>query len=360
MTQAPDPVSRPSADRPTRSVSPIDLPSRLSLAQLPTRIHQLGRLSEELPVDLFIKRDDETGLELSGNKIRKLEFLLAEALHQNADSILTCGGVQSNHGRATAVAARRLGMDCHLFLRTTDGTAPQVLEGNLLLDHLVGAKLNFISPAEYARRREHLETAANDLRHQGRRPYVIPEGGSNALGSCGYVALAAELLEQSASFDHIVCATGSGGTAAGLHLGRHLAGLDAHVWGVPVCDDGAYFGQRVTTILAEFAQRFGADSVRDREGVSAQETLDHLHFLDGYKGPAYAVPYPEELALIKELAGTEGVLLDPVYTGKALYGLVTEARRGRFDSTSARRPRVLFLHTGGVWSLFAYREELTA
>lgn len=366
-----------------------NLPRRLALAQLPTRILHLPLLSAQLPVDLYMKRDDETGVELSGNKVRKLEFLLAEALEHKADHILTCGGVQSNHGRATAVAARRLGMDCTLFLRTPDGRPPRAMDGNLLLDRMVGARLRFISPETYAHRSAVLDEEARHLRSGGRRPYIIPEGGSNALGSCGYIATIFELVEQMTQgeppalvpwrdrlpravtaadrfvFDHVVFATGSGGTAAGLHLGRHLAGLAMDVWGVPVCDDRAYFMGRVEAILDEYATRFGDQALRDARGVSARETLDRLHFIDGYKGPAYAVPYPQELELVRELAAHEGVLLDPVYTGKAFYGMVTEAERGRFSGPAtaspnqhARKPRVLFLHTGGVFSLYAYRDEL--
>lgn len=348
-------------------------PDRVSLAQLPTRVHRLARLSSELGIDLWVKRDDETGTELSGNKVRKLEYLLAEAQSQSADVVVTCGGVQSNHCRATAVAARRLGMDSVLFLR---GSEPSETTGNLLLDRLVGADVRFITPGQYAERETLLAAAATELRAAGRRPYVIPEGGSNALGSWGYVGLVAELAgsdvgadastgardgaaagasSSSAAWDHIVCATGSGGTLAGLVLGRRLLRertpwLErSKMWGVPVCDDGAYFRRKVHAIAHEFEERhpeLGPLGLTDEE----------IGVLDGYKGPAYAVPFGEELDLIRNVARHEGLLLDPVYTGKAFYGLVSEARNGRFAAGS----RVLFLHTGGVFSLFAYGRELSS
>lgn len=329
----------------------LTVPSRVRLAQLPTRVERLDTLSAELGLDLWVKRDDETGTELSGNKVRKLEYLLAEARAQDADVVLTCGGVQSNHCRATAIAARRLGLDAVLFLR---GSEPATVTGNLLLDRLVGAEVRYVTAEEYARRNTVLATAAEELRRAGRRPYVIPEGGSNALGSWGYVELIAEIaaaMDGGGPWDHVVCATGSGGTLAGLTLGQRLLAPTVpwlertRTWGVPVCDDGAYFQRKVVEIAAEFAERFGSR-------VSLPP--DDVGVIDGYKGSAYAVPYDEELALIRRVARTEGLLLDPVYTGKAFCALVSEARGGRF------RPgeRVLFLHTGGVFSLFAYAAEL--
>lgn len=367
---------------PARSIV-ADLPPRLDLARLPTRIQPLPRLSDALPVDLFVKRDDETGSDLSGNKIRKLDFLLAEAMRERADCVLTCGGVQSNHARATAAAARRLGLDAILFLRTCDGRPPENRDGNLLLDVLVGSEVRFVTPEAYADRDSLLREEANRLRDAGRRPYVVPEGGSNALGACGYLEAFDEISRQGVesleppgadpdagvecglAWDHIVCATGSGGTVAGLLLGARRANASVRIWGVPVVDNGAIFAERVRGIVREFEARFGQiDS--SRRQLELEPTLQ---FLDGYEGPAYAVPFPEELDLIRQTAREDGLLLDPVYTGKAFYGLLEEARRGRFElartATSAegsqrRKPRVLFLHTGGIFSLFAYRDDLLA
>ena len=362
----------------------LAVPPRLVLAKLPTRVQRLSRLSEELGIELWVKRDDETGTELSGNKVRKLEYLLAQAQARQADVVLTCGGVQSNHCRATALAARRLGMDSVLFLR---GAEPPTTTGNLFLDRLVGADVRYITPEQYATRAALLPTVAEGLRAKGRRPYVIPEGGSNALGSWGYVQLVAELatagVGESApgpAWDHVVCATGSGGTLAGLVLGRRLLTPSVpwlgstRMWGVPVCDDGAYFQKKVLEIAEEFRETFApgagasrtaprvapADCGSSGEGSLSEALLalgaDEIGVFDGYKGPAYAVPYAEEMDLLRQVAREDGLLLDPVYTGKALYGLVREAQNGRFRSGE----RVLFLHTGGIFSLFAYADAILA
>lgn len=352
----------------------LRFPPRVALANLPTRIQPLERLSAELGgIRLFAKRDDETGTDLSGNKVRKLEFLLAEARREDADLILTCGGIQSNHCRATALAARRLGMDSLLFLR---GEEPAFRDGNLFLDSLIGAEIRFITPEVYADRRRVLAREADRQRAAGRRPYVIPEGGSNALGSLGYVAMLTELWQQGLPIEDgaagppdpaavdakdevspfpwqdIVCAVGSGGTLAGLICGARLLGLDTRIWGVNVCDDAAYFQDRVLEIAAELETRWRAEMAPGEPGPPL--TREEIRILEGYRGPAYAKTFPEEVALLREVARKDGLLLDPVYTGKAFYGLLAEARRGRFGASG----NVLFLHTGGIFSLFAYRDEL--
>jgi D-cysteine desulfhydrase len=348
----------------------VKYPARVDLANLPTRIHKLEVLSKELGLDIFVKRDDETGSDLSGNKVRKLEFLLAEAKSEGADVVLTCGGVQSNHCRATAIAARRLGMDTVLFLR---GTAPdeshagEEPDGNLFLDQLIGAETRFITAEQYQDRDSLLAEAAGQIQSQGRRAYVVPEGGSNALGAFGYVRLVEELIEQTEGrepapavatdlpWEHIVCATGSGGTLAGLWLGTKIFGLSTHVWGVNVANDGPYFQERVAAIASVFLDQYGL-SVAGPAGASARDSRvspDEIDLLDGYVGPGYAETYEAEVRFIRHLARTDGILLDPVYTGKGLYGLVQEAREGRFD-----RGPVLFIHTGGIFSLFGYRPEL--
>ncbi len=373
----------------------FQLPPRIHLGIFPTRIRFLRRLSEDLAGPrIFVKHDDETGLDLSGNKVRKLEFLLSEAREQRADLILTCGGVQSNHCRATAVAARRLDMDSLLFLRGED---PGDRDGNLLLNVLVGAELRFISPEQYADRAALMRAAAEEARARGRRPYVIPEGGSNALGSCGYLMLIDELIRQGippenraqanaedeeigpilghldrgvcgpestpgapidSPWDHIVCATGSGGTLAGLLLGARDRGLRTKIWGVNVCDDAAYFEERVLAIAEEFFARFSArGAAAGSDGSASGQTLirrEDVRIIEGYKGPGYARTWPALLRFLRETAREDGLLLDPVYTGKAFYGLCEEARRGRFRAGE----NVLFLHTGGIFSLYAYRGEL--
>jgi D-cysteine desulfhydrase len=327
-------------------------PSRILLGQYPTRIRPLPHFEARLGgPSLFVKHDDETGSVLSGNKVRKLEFLLAEAQEQRCDLVVTCGAVASNHCRATAAAARRLGIDSLLFLRGED---PGARDGNLLLDAMVGSELRFITPEAYARRGEIMAAAADEARAAGRRPYVIPEGGSNACGALGYVACADEIAAQADRgtpfpWDHLVVAVGSGGTLAGLLMGVRRLGLPLTVWGINVCDSAEYFTARVLEITAEFHARF-PPLAETFPPIAAED----VRILDGYKEPGYGKATPEVMELVREAARTEGLFLDPVYTGKAMHGLITEAKRGRFGSQG----RVLFLHTGGIFSLFPFREEL--
>ncbi len=328
------------------------LPPRIPLGEYPTRIRPLPHLGARLggPA-LYVKHDDETGSVLSGNKIRKLEFLLAEAQERECDLVVTCGAVASNHCRATAAAARRLGIDSLLFLRGED---PGTRDGNLLLDAMLGAELRFITPEEYARRGEIMAAAATEARARGRRPYIIPEGGSNARGALGYVACIDEIKAQADPgepfpWDHLVAAVGSGGTLAGLLLGVKRRELPLTVWGVNVCDSAAYFTARVLEIAAEFTAQFPLLAA-----TFPPIAADDVRILDGYKEPGYGKATLHVMELVREAARTEGLFLDPVYTGKAMHGLITEAESGRFGTAG----RVLFLHTGGIFSLFPFREEL--
>lgn len=313
-------------------------PDRLPLARTPTPVEPLPRLSEETGVELWVKRDDQTGAELSGNKIRKLEYLLADAVAKGARRVLTCGGVQSNHARATAFAARRLGLDAKLFLR---GSSPEIPDGNLLLDRLVGAEVEFVTPEQY---RDIDAIMARDAAATDPPGYAIPEGGSNALGALGYTAAAAEILEDERrigiAFDAVVHATGSGGTAAGLIFGKKRHGLAARVLSVNVCDDAAFFRAKIGRILAAASAAFAPDLSFDPA---------EIEILDGHEGPAYAVPSPDQLDTIRRVARTEGLVLDPVYTGKAFHGLLAELRPG---GRLAGARRVLFVHTGGLFGLF--------
>jgi D-cysteine desulfhydrase family pyridoxal phosphate-dependent enzyme len=288
---------------------------------------------------VWIKRDDCTGVTLSGNKARKLEFLLADALDKGCDTVITCGGVQTNHGRATAVAARQLGLHSHLLLRTDDPSAPLGLSGNLLLDRMVGATLQPISHADYMRRHQVMAGVADELRARGRTPYVMPEGGSNGLGTWGYIEAVRELADQledlGEEVDDIIVACGSGGTAAGVALGVRLSGLNAKVHAVNVCVDAPYFYTYVNKIFSEL----GA-------ALRAEEVLD---IMDGYVGLGYARNTTEELAYIRDVARQTGIILDPVYTGKAMCGLRSEfaSHRDRFQGR-----RLLFIHTGGLFGLY--------
>ena len=328
-------------------------PPRINLASLPTPVYPLSRLGARLNVELFMKRDDLTGSVLSGNKIRKLEFVLADALAQRADTVLTCGGAQSNHCRATAVAAAMLGMNCRLLLRTADPSDPPFPEGNILLDRMAGAEIVWITPEEYDRRDEIFEREAAALRKEGRRPYAIPEGASNALGAWGYIKCAEELLNDIANLPGgaqkettIINATGSGGTCAGLILGTRIFDLNARVVSVNVCDDRDYFVRVIGDICDSAISEYGLGIEFSRD--------DDIEIIDGYVGRGYALSRPEELSLICDVAAAEGIFLDPVYTGKAFFGMVREleGHPGCFGQ------RIIFIHTGGIFGLFPKAAEI--
>ena len=334
----------------------LDLePPRIPLANTPTRGHWLRYPQRAgLGAKIWIKRDDQTGSELTGNKVRKLEYLLAEALREDATHVVTCGGEQSNHARATAIAAAQLGMKSVLVLRTDDPARPPAPTGNILLDRLVGADVRWISRPAWRDRNVLMAREAEVLRAAGARPYVIPEGGSSALGSWGYVRAMHELatdLEGIAEPDHpvtIVYACGSGGTGAGLVLGAKLLDLrrrGIRVAGVNVCDDRAYFVDAIGRICADFAERWQ---------LPVHVAPDDIDIVDGYVGAGYAKSRPEELATIRDVCRADGIVLDPVYTGKAFYGVVSELRRDptRFGAA------VVFIHTGGMFSLFASPETV--
>jgi D-cysteine desulfhydrase len=328
-------------------------PPRVQLANTPTRGHWL-RYGRDLGTKIWVKRDDLTGSELSGNKVRKLEYLMAEAVAQQATHVITCGGEQSNHARATAFAAAQLGLRSVLILRTDDPARPPAPTGNILLDRLVGAELRWISRPAWRERSRLLAEEAERVRVAGGRPYVIPEGGSNALGSWGYLRAIHELtedLEGIAAPDHpvtIVYACGSGGTGAGLVLGAKLLRLEARgirVAGVNVCDDRAYFVDAIGRICADAEERWQLPVHVDAADID---------IIDGHVGAGYAKSRPEELATIRDVCRSDGIVLDPVYTGKAFHGVVTELRRDpkRFGAA------VIFLHTGGMFGLFASPETV--
>ena len=325
---------------------------RLRLAHTPTPLQRIPRLSERLGVDLWIKRDDATGGVEAGNKVRKLEFLLADALARRSDLVMTCGALQSNHCRATAALAARLGLRCRVFLRTEDPHALPPLGGNALLMRLLGAELTLISPAEYRERNALMASEAERLRRLGLRPYVIPEGGSNGLGSLGYVAAMEEVRQQldlglagGQPFDRIVHACGSGGTAAGVALGAARHQVAARVIAAAVCDSAAYFQEVAARIV---------DEIRALDGALPAPVP--LVVEDRWKGPRYGVSSPEQLRFLVDIARSTGLVLDPVYTGKALFTL---ARLVASDPSLLGR-RVLFLHTGGLPGLLAEGDALAS
>lgn len=333
----------------------LSFPPQINLARLPTPMQPLRRTSEKLGVELYIKRDDLTGAALSGNKIRKLEFVLADALAYKADTVITCGGAQSNHCRATAIAAAMLGLRCRLMLRTPDPSNPPPTEGNILLDRLAGAEIVWITPEDYQKRDALLEQEAGKLAESGRKAYTIPEGASTALGSLGYVRATEELVnditnEIGGGFQSctIINAAGSGGTSAGLILGCKIFDVNARVVSVNVCDDQDHFIRSIGGICENAIAEFNLDIPFARE--------QDIEIIDGYVGRGFGMSQPRELELIGELARTEGIFLDPVYTGKAFFGMVEELKRDpkRFGE------RIIFIHTGGIFGLFPQAEDLEA
>ena len=331
----------------------LSFPPQIKLASLPTPIQPLRRLSKKLGVELYIKRDDLTGAALSGNKIRKLEFVLAEAVSRQADMVITCGDAHSNHCRATAIAAAMLGLQCRLLLRTPDPSNPPPLEGNILLDRMAGADIVWITPDDYKKRDELMAHEVAVLQEGGRKAYAIPEGASTALGALGYVRAAEELVNditntlggarQSCT---IISATGSGGTSAGLILGAKVFDMNARIAAVNVCNDRDYFLREIGTICEKAIADYHLDIDFDRKR--------DIEIIDGYVGRGFALSQPEELKLIKEVAQTEGIFLDPVYTGKAFFGMVEKLKR----DPECFGERIIFIHTGGIFGLFPKADEL--
>jgi D-cysteine desulfhydrase len=320
-------------------------PPRLSLAQLPTPVVELPNLARQLGVPrLLLKRDDLTGLEASGNKIRKLEYLIADGVRSGADTLVTHGGFQSNHFRASAAAAARLGLRCRLLLRSPENPAN---DGNLFLDRLFGAAISLHSPAEYAeRRKELIDRAMAEERAAGRTPYFFPVGGSVPLGCWGYVRCLREMLGQIEPDRHVDVhvAVSSSGTLAGLILGKALFKADhVRVVGIPVSDSVEFFRADVRQLIDDTIAEF-------RLGLSAEQTP--IELIDGYIGEGYAIPTPRSVETIELLARTEGILLDPTYTSKAMVGFLDQATQGKVRPGATP----LFVHTGGAFGLMARRD----
>ncbi len=317
------------------------LGKRVSLAQLPTPVQKLERLSGELGVDLYVKRDDLTESVASGNKIRKLEYLLYDARQKGCDTLITCGGVQSNHCRATAAVAVRQGFACHLLLR---GEKPGVPNGNYLIDRILGATIDFYTREEFQHLSEIERETVARFEKTGRRPYLIPMGGSNVTGSLGYIRMVGELSAESTHFDDIYCALGSGGTYAGMMIGLKHHGISARLHGIAVCDDVAYFEAEVKRIIREFETWYG---------VTFPENTIDMDFDGRFVGIGYALNTPEELEELVRIAQLEGLILDPVYTLKTFLGMTQQIREGIVPKGS----QVLFVHTGGHYGIFPKGEE---
>ncbi len=323
----------------------LDHLPRVDLAHLPTPLEPLPRLSAALEGPrLFVKRDDTTGLALGGNKTRKLEFLMGEAVQQGADTVITGGGVQSNHVRQTAAAAARLGMTCELVLnRNVPGVEPGYdRTGNVQLDRLLGAKVQ-IHPADTDRGAV-MERLAAETRARGGRPYVIPIGGSNAVGATGYVNAALELAAQAEDsgtpIDRLVLASSSGGTLAGLCVGFAAIDHPVRVTGIDVDGDRDALDKIIVPLLQATARRLG---------IASYIPLPELDF--DHAGAGYGLPTEAMKEAVEMTARLEGILLDPVYSGKAMAGLIASVRDGRFRAGE----NVVFLHSGGMPAIFAYR-----
>lgn len=313
------------------------------LADLPTPIEEAPRLAKHLGLKkLLIKRDDQTGLALGGNKARKLEFLMADALERGCDIVVTDGGPQSNHARMTAAAARKLGLDVKLVLGGPDFNE---FQGNLLLDVLFGAEITFLKDQDVPEMEEELTRMASELREQGRKPYHIPVGGSTAIGALGYVRGMQELRQDIGDVPaQIVMAVGSCGTFAGSNLGARLFLPRAEVTGISVSRTTRQIQRRTAELANEASALIGA-------GVQFEE--EEIRCYDDYYGTAYGAPTESGKEAIVTTARLEGLLLDPVYTGKAMAGLFDLARKGVLDPDRT----VVFVHTGGVAALFAYEKE---
>jgi len=322
----------------------LESPPRFPLACLPTPIHRLPNLERRLKgPELWVKRDDLTGLGGGGNKARKLEFLVADALAQGAQTLITTGAKQSNHARQTAAAAAKAGLGAVLVLAPM---APPQITGNLLIDHLVGARIRWAGDRD---RYGMMQEIAEEEKAAGRQPYIIPYGGSNAIGAAAYALAMQELVEQEEemdlAFSHIVFATSSGGTQAGLVVGALAAGWEGTLVGITVDKLADELSSAVLDLGRLTATYLGLDDPPVRRDIQ-------IH--DEYLGEGYAIMGAPEREAIRLVAETEGLLLDPVYTGRAMAGLIDLIRQGEFGEGD----RVLFWHTGGMPALFAYAEEL--
>jgi D-cysteine desulfhydrase family pyridoxal phosphate-dependent enzyme len=321
---------------------------RLKFAHLPTPIESLPRLSETLGGPrLLVKRDDQTGLAFGGNKTRKLEFLVADAQSQGAQMLITAGAAQSNHCRQTAAAAARFGFKCILVLT---GDKPAQVSGNLLLDHLFGAQIVWTTRAE---REAVLQATFEKTKSEGKQPYLVPYGGSGPTGDVAYAFAMQELMEQTRDFrsledfgslDWIVFASASGGTQAGLVLGARLFGYRGKILGISVDETEQVLQERVARLASETSERLG-----QRIEFSADEVLVNAD----YAAPGYGVLTEAEREAVHLFARTEGLLLDPVYTGRAAAGMIDLIRKGFFKKDET----VLFWHTGGTTALFAEKYQ---
>ncbi|HEX2441824.1 MAG TPA: D-cysteine desulfhydrase family protein [Methylomirabilota bacterium] len=319
---------------------------RIELAIAPTPLLKLERLSAELGVELWVKRDDLTGLLETGNKIRKLEFLIGEALAQGADTLITCGTSQSNCCRCVAAVAARLGLKAMLALK---GAPSAEYDGNLLLDRLLGAEIRYCSDEEWEKVDQVMLDMAGQARAAGRAPYVIPESGATVVGALGYLSCGQEIVQQirhgAPEFDTVAITAFSGGSQAGLLMARQLMGLRAEIVSIPIAWEAPRIRAYVTDVLEQAKRRFHMN-VR---------VPDEICLLDGYQGVGRSAVRDEDLAMVLRIARQEGIVLDPVYTAKAFGGLLDHLQR----HPGSLGRRICFIHTGGVFSIFPFRDVLS-
>ncbi|MDN3664088.1 1-aminocyclopropane-1-carboxylate deaminase/D-cysteine desulfhydrase [Algibacter miyuki] len=323
------------------------LTNKYPLGFFPTPLEKMNNLSEKYPdYQLFIKRDDNSGLASGGNKVRKLQYLIYEALNKGFDTIITSGAQQSNHCRQTAAACAQAKLECNLLI---GGEKPKIYNGNLLLSQLLGAKIHFNGEN---RKGEDIEGLKIRLEAEGKKVYVVPYGGSNLLGACGFIdavkELKVQLLEKSLKMDYIFFASSSGGTQAGLRLGGDLFGLQTKL--MPISIDKMGYGDKTLAEAVLELLNEGQKSLSIKKAYS----IDDAELIHGYDSKGYGVVTPNEKLAIKELAENEGILLDPVYSGRAFYGMLDHIKSQKIEKGA----NIMFWHTGGLPANFYYSEEL--
>tara|TARA_B100001250_G_scaffold26408_1_gene21807 strand:+ start:2319 stop:3317 length:999 start_codon:yes stop_codon:yes gene_type:complete len=323
---------------------------RVSLAHLPTPFEYLPRLTEYLNgPNIYVKRDDCTGLGTGGNKTRKLEFLIADAIEKKADVVITQGAVQSNHARQTAAAAAKVGMRCELVFekRVTDASSAYMESGNVFLDKLFGANIQEVESGSDMNKE--MENISSALREEGMNPYIIPGGGSNSIGALGYVDCVFELIGQANTMnvviDTIIHATGSAGTQAGIVVGAKALNSKIPVLGIGVNADKEKQEEKVYQLACELSDFMGLPGLVERNDIVAN---------CDYVGDGYGIPTDEMNEAILLLARQEGLLFDPVYSGKGLAGMIDLINKGYFK----KQENIAFIHTGGSAGLFAYHDLL--
>lgn len=321
-------------------------PEKINLGIFPTPIIKINHFySSYKPFQVWLKRDDLSGLELSGNKVRKLEYLFRDAQFKKANHVITCGGLQSNHCRTTAFIAAKLGLKCTLFLRGKPDE--NCVTGNYFLNLLLGSNIKYVTVEEYTNINSIMDEFKEELKNDNETAYVIPEGGSNEMGVWGYIKCFSELqkqiFDQGLPIDTIVVATGSGGTHAGLLLGKILTGSSLKVVSFNVCDSADFFKNKIRSIIYDFSNKYNLPIVINESDIQ---------IIDGYVGEGYGQIGENETELIKDFALSEGIIIDPVYTAKALFGLKDLLQKKIWPDKNS-----MFIHTGGIFGIFPYHDR---